>query len=30
VLRETVSGRYRRYASGWREALRDVLRRAGT
>ena len=30
VLREAISGHYRRYASGWREALRDVLRRAGT
>lgn len=30
VLRETATGRYRRYTSGWREALRDVLRRGGT
>lgn len=28
VLREVASGRYRRYASGWREALRDLLRHA--
>lgn len=27
VLRETTAGRYRRYASGWRDALRDLLRR---
>ncbi|HEY8230484.1 MAG TPA: glycosyltransferase family 2 protein [Rhodanobacteraceae bacterium] len=27
VLRETVSGHYRRYAAGWRSALRDLLRR---
>lgn len=27
VLREWSSGRYRRYASGWRSALRDLLRR---
>lgn len=27
VLRESVSGRYRRYGSGWRSALRDLLRR---
>lgn len=26
VLRETVSGRYGRYAAGWRSALRDLLR----
>lgn len=26
VLRETVSGRYARYAAGWRSALRDLLR----
>lgn len=27
VLRETASGRYRRYGTGWRSALRDLLRR---
>lgn len=27
VLRETASGHYRRYAAGWRSALRDLLRR---
>lgn len=27
VLRETFSGRYARYGSGWRSALRDLLRR---
>lgn len=27
VLRELASGRYRRYASGWHSALRDLLRR---
>lgn len=27
VLREAMDGRYRRYESGWREALRDLLRR---
>ncbi len=27
VLREAASGRYRRYASGWRSALRDLARR---
>ena len=27
VVRETVSGRYRRYGTGWRSALRDLLRR---
>jgi glycosyltransferase involved in cell wall biosynthesis len=27
VLGETASGRYRRYGSGWRSALRDLLRR---
>lgn len=27
VLREGLSGRYRRYASGWRSAVRDLLRR---
>ncbi|MGH8125919.1 MAG: glycosyltransferase family 2 protein [Rhodanobacteraceae bacterium] len=26
VLRETASGRYRRYGTGWRSALRDLLR----
>lgn len=26
VLQESASGRYRRYASGWRSALRDLLR----
>ncbi len=30
VLREVAGGRYRRYASGWKEALRDLLRGAGT
>lgn len=30
ILREAASGRYRRYASGWREAVRDLLRRAET
>jgi hypothetical protein len=30
ILREAVSGRYGRYASGWKEAVRDLLRRAGT
>lgn len=28
VLGEAAGGRYRRYASGWREALRDLLRDA--
>ena len=28
VLRETFNGRYRLYSSGWRSALRDLLRRA--
>jgi glycosyltransferase involved in cell wall biosynthesis len=27
VFRELVSGRYRRYASGWRSAVRDLMRR---
>lgn len=27
ILRETFSGRYMRYGSGWRSALRDLLRR---
>ena len=27
VLRESASGRYRRYGSGWRSGLRDLLRR---
>lgn len=27
VLRETARGRYRRYGTGWRSALRDLLRR---
>lgn len=27
VLREMTTGRYQRYASGWRDALRDLLRR---
>lgn len=27
VLRELATGRYRRYASGWRSGLRDLLRR---
>ena len=27
VLRETAGGRYRRYGTGWRSALRDLLRR---
>lgn len=27
VLRETLSGRYRRHATGWRSVLRDLLRR---
>jgi hypothetical protein len=26
VLRETMSGRYSRYAAGWHSALRDLLR----
>lgn len=30
VLREAAAGHYRRYASGWREALRDLLRRVET
>ncbi len=28
VLREMTAGRYRRYASGWHDALRDLLRRS--
>jgi hypothetical protein len=27
VFRELVSGRYRRYASGWRSAVRGLMRR---
>ena len=27
VFRELISGRYRRYASGWRSAVRDLMRR---
>ncbi len=27
VLRESVNGRYRRHASGWRSAVRDLIRR---
>ncbi|MGH8216564.1 MAG: glycosyltransferase family 2 protein [Rhodanobacteraceae bacterium] len=30
VLRETASGRYGRYAAGWRDAMRDLLRRVET
>lgn len=30
VLREAAGGHYRRYSSGWREALRDFLRRSET